>query len=173
MTDWITSGTWDLGDKEKQRMSACMDALVDGSVLDLGCRDGTFALTLAKQYPKRRVVGIDLSEKDIAWANEQAIKMKLENCVFHVMDLFNAPSLGKFDTVVFMETLEHLPPNRVDEAFNLALGMAEKRFIVTVPANSHISDPDHKSVLYREQFHGRVKWIPDMPRIWLGFYIDK
>ena len=173
--NWVSSGSWSLGDLEKRRFEAVLDCLLGDSVLSLGCRDGTFELRAAQENPNRRVVGIDTDASAITWANEQAVKTGIENVVFHTMDLFDAPNLGTFATVVVMEVLEHLPPNRIDEAFNLALGMANKRLIITTPANTHISDEDHKSVFVREQFHGKpnLTWIPTMPWLWLGFYIQK
>ena len=173
--NWITSNTWSFGTPEKRRFEAVLDCLLGDSVLSLGCRDGTFELRAAQENPNWRVVGIDTDASAITWANEQAVKMGIENVVFHTMDLFDAPNLGTFQTVVVMEVLEHLPPNRIDEAFNLALGMANKRLIITTPANTHISDEDHKSVFFREQFHGKpnLTWIPTMPWLWLGFYIQK
>ncbi len=175
MTDWLTSGTWQLGDLERKRLEAVLDCVIGDSLCDLGTRDGTFPLRVAWENPNRRVVGIDTDEKGIAWANEQAIKLGLENFVAHTMDLFNAASLGTFDTIVLMEVLEHLDPKRVEEAFDLALGMATKRLIITVPSSTHISDPDHRTVFYREMFHGRpgLHWVVGCPYIWAAFYVDK
>ena len=173
MTDWLSSGTWDLGVPERKRFESISNVIVGDSLCDLGCRDATLSLTYARDHPKVRVVGVDLSE-DIDWANMMAAKLGIDNFVGMKMDLFDAESLGQFDTVVISEVLEHLPPNRVEEAYTLAQRMAKKRLIVTTPANSHISDPGHKSVYYREQFlrdenHG----ILGMPHLWIGFYTDK
>src|SRR5437773_3761093 len=103
MTDWITSGTWDLGDNEKKRLAACLELAKGKDILDCGARDSTLSLTLAKEYPEMNVVAIDISETEVNWANEQAVKLNLTNFVAHKMDILDVPSLGKFDTCYLLE----------------------------------------------------------------------
>src|SRR5437773_4497137 len=87
MTDWITSGSWQLGDLEKQRLQACLELWKGDSILDVGCRDGTLALTLAQAQPQLRITGVDSDASSIDWANTTAVKMGLDNCTFHTMDI--------------------------------------------------------------------------------------
>src|SRR5947199_1244677 len=110
MTEWISSGSWQLGDLEKQRLEACLELVKGESVLDVGCRDGTLALTLAQAQPQSRITGVDSDASSIEWANTTAVKMGLDNCTFHTMDILDAPSLGSFSTIYLLETLEHLDP---------------------------------------------------------------
>ena len=177
MTEWVTSYSWSLDDPAKRRMQAVMDKAVGDSCLDMGCRDGTFSLTLAQAHPQMRVIGADTDASAVAWANNKAIELGLDNATFFqvsVFDDFGPNTLGTFSTVVCMETLEHLPPNRVHEANDKLLKYLKSkgRLIITVPSGSHISDPDHHTKFYREMFHGGVTWITEMPLIWLGWYKD-
>ncbi|WP_020672347.1 class I SAM-dependent methyltransferase [Amycolatopsis nigrescens] len=44
----------------------------DGTVLDVGCGGGQFALALAERIDRLRVVGVDLSAEQVGWANKRA-----------------------------------------------------------------------------------------------------
>ncbi len=158
-------------------MQAVMDCVIGDSCLDVGCRDGTFSLTLAQAHPEMRVIGIDTDASSVDYANSKAIELGIPNATFFqisIFDTFGVTTLGTFDTVVCMELLEHLPPNRVQEANDMLLKYTKKRsrLIITVPSGTHISDPDHHSTFWREMYHGQVTWLTDMPFLWLGFYKD-
>jgi len=178
MTEWLTSGTWDLGELEKQRLESAKELVVGNSLLDIACRDGTFSLTLARDNPAMRVVGFDTDASAITWANDEAVRRGIENATYFVYDLLDPQTqvaLGQFDCVVIMETLEHLPPQRVEEGLSAARAFVKPggRLIVSVPANSHISDPDHKTVFYREAIHGKVHWSETCPHLWMMYYIER
>src|SRR3990167_5912358 len=89
MTNWVTSGTWDCGEPEHKRLQAAMNAVKGESVLDIGTRDGTFALTLAKAHPKMRVTAFDSDASSIAWANQKAEELNLSNVTFYELDIFD------------------------------------------------------------------------------------
>lgn len=179
MVEWITSGSWNIGEPERHRLQAAMDAVQGTNILDIGCRDGTWSLTLARERPDVDVTGIDTDASSIVWANVTAVKLGLDNATFFVDDVI-APKLpwaGQFDTVCIMETLEHLPPERLDAAWNNVRSFVRPggRIIVTVPANTHISDPDHRQVFYREVVWSNFKdlvWLKGCPHIWIGFVLD-
>jgi SAM-dependent methyltransferase len=80
----------------------------DGSrVLDVGCSTGNFGKAL-KQYKGCSVVGVDLSEADIAEA-----KTLLDQAwVLDIRDASASAQLGTFDIVVFGDVVEHLPDPR-------------------------------------------------------------
>ena len=179
MTDWITSGTWQLGEMEKARLEAALKVVNPYHVLDIGCRDGTFALTLAREHPDYFIHAFDTDASAIEWANRKAIELNLENATFWNDNLLDPKLIpfGKFDTVYLMETLEHLPPDRIQQGYDTALKFLKPggRLVVSVPANTHISDPDHHTVFYREAIHGQVrgaKWVSDCPFLWIMFRVD-
>lgn len=84
---------------------------VPSSILDVGCGGGLFTLRLAKHYPRTQVVGIDISQEAITFAQEHAQKMQpsLPNVQFFVPD---SPQLqefpGQFDVVMATLVCHHL-----------------------------------------------------------------
>ena len=171
---WLTSGSWQFDDLSRKRMESAIDLLRGEMILDVGCRDGTFALEVAKRFPNRTVHGFDTDASSIAWANDHAG----ENMTFFEDDMLTPkmPWTSAYDTVVCMETLEHLPPQRVEDAHNRLLSFLKPggRLIISVPANTHISDEDHKTVFYRESLYGKdgIRWSETCPHLWMMFYID-
>ena len=180
MIEWITSGTWSLDANAKQRLQAALNETRGSCVLDVGCRDGTFALTLARERPGITVHGIDTDASAILWASKTAEENKIENAVFWIEDLLKPIALRAFkehfSTVVCMETLEHLPPESVPAAFDTLRSYCKKdgRLLISVPANSHISDPDHKTTFYREFFSktGKWNWVKECPWLWIMVVMD-
>src|SRR5258708_37870128 len=55
-------------------------------ILDVACGPGSWALEVAFNYPKFQVVGFDLSNLMIQYANAQAKAQRLSNARFLVMD---------------------------------------------------------------------------------------
>lgn len=177
MVAWLTSGSWSFDSNAQARMQAVMDCVKGPDVISVGCRDGTFELTLAREHSDWKVVGIDIDLKSVDYANSKAIELGIPNATFFqvsIFDTFGANTLGTFDSCIAMEVLEHLPQERQQEANNNLGKYLKKRgrIIITVPASSHISDEGHITTFYREMFHGHVTWIPDIPFLWLGFYRD-
>ncbi|MBE3564639.1 MAG: methyltransferase domain-containing protein [Thermogemmatispora sp.] len=58
-----------------------------GRVLDLACGPGGWALEVAFAYPNVEVIGVDISQAVIEYANAQAWSRGLENAHFRVMDV--------------------------------------------------------------------------------------
>jgi len=175
MTDWLTSGTWQFDDLARERMESAIEFVNGEKVLDVGCRDGTFSIELAKRNPRMTVHGFDSDASSIEWANAHAP----ENATFFVDDVLKPklPWDGQYDTVVCMETLEHLPTDRVEDTHERLLAFLRPggRLVVSVPANSHISDPDHKQVFYRETLHGQkgIVWSKTCPHLWMMYMVEK
>ncbi|HLH60962.1 MAG TPA: methyltransferase domain-containing protein [Ktedonobacteraceae bacterium] len=55
-------------------------------ILDVACGSGGWALTMAHTYPHLEVMGCDIDERMIGYANSQAQVGKLDNASFRVMD---------------------------------------------------------------------------------------
>jgi 16S rRNA G1207 methylase RsmC len=55
----------------------------DGDLLDVGCGYGPIALTLAKRYPDRRIIGVDVNTRalELARANAKAAGVTTVTCV--------------------------------------------------------------------------------------------
>jgi ubiquinone/menaquinone biosynthesis C-methylase UbiE len=55
-------------------------------ILDISCGPGSWALDVTRNYPDKRVTGIDISQLMVAFAGYQAREQKLSNAHFVVMD---------------------------------------------------------------------------------------
>ncbi|MDQ2714219.1 MAG: methyltransferase domain-containing protein [Chloroflexota bacterium] len=66
---------------EQQDLSGIRD------ILDLACGPGEWAMRVAREYPDKHVVGVDLSERMIEYACVQTEADDISNATFHVMDI--------------------------------------------------------------------------------------
>lgn len=56
-------------------------------ILDIGCGSGSWVLEIAQEYPEMRLFGIDVSQRMVHYAREQAVLYHVDERVeFHVMD---------------------------------------------------------------------------------------
>jgi ubiquinone/menaquinone biosynthesis C-methylase UbiE len=93
-----------------------------GSLLDVGCGDGALSYLLSKKGLK--VTGIDINEKGIAFA-----KSRTKNVAFETMDPLNIKE--KFDYVICVDTLEHIPNYK--KYVNKMLKIAKNEVILLIP----------------------------------------
>jgi len=79
---------------------------VDGTVLDVGCNDGTFSKIIYSKTGAKKLVGIDVVKPAIAWAAKhwQYPGMKFLVGDAHHLKFKN----GSFAAVFCLEVLEHL-----------------------------------------------------------------
>ncbi|WP_297165257.1 class I SAM-dependent methyltransferase, partial [Thermogemmatispora sp.] len=72
-----------------------------GRVLDLACGPGGWALEVAFTYPKVEVIGVDISQSVIEYAQAQARSRGLDNAHFQVMDVMKPLAFPKasFDLI--------------------------------------------------------------------------
>lgn len=114
------------------------------SVLDLACGPGGWPLEVAFTYSDMTVIGVDISERMIAYANAQAAVQQRENVSFQVMnilqplgfpassfDLVNARLISGFmlrDSwpTFFRECLRVLKPGGILRVTEVEAGMANK-----------------------------------------------
>ncbi|MEN8153635.1 MAG: class I SAM-dependent methyltransferase [Acidobacteriota bacterium] len=85
-------------------------------ILDLGCGTGWTSIFFAKNGYE--VIGVDIAEDSISYANKQKEIEKLDNLTFSVYDYEDLPFNEEFDVVIFFDSLHH----SVDEF--LAIKMA-------------------------------------------------
>ena len=64
-----------------------LDLTQVSTVLDLACGPGEWALGVARTHPEMEVVGVDISQKMVRYANAQADVLTLDNVTFQVMDI--------------------------------------------------------------------------------------
>ena len=129
--DALWSGDW--GDMQRygptsrhqRRVTArLLDGLKFGSVLDVGCGEGSNLAFLQGRYAPARAVGLDVS----AEAVERA-RGRCPGGEFHVGDAAEAASLGRFDLVTCIDVLEHVER---DAELVAALAKASARWVFCV-----------------------------------------
>lgn len=120
-----------------------VEELAPKTLLDLGCLDGSFALSCASQLGVT-VTGVDLTKDGIKLAKERAKAFKLpatfhQGFVEHYLEVFIKGGL-KFDVVTFFELIEHV------EDVPKVLKLIDQ---VLAPGGSVlVSTPDFESPLY-------------------------
>lgn len=87
-----------------------LDAFKNKKVLDAGCWTGTMEKEVSSRKFKCEMVGIDLNKDALRVAKKNFPQYK-----FHQIDLFHPkPSFvqeyaGTFDTIIFLDVIEHVP----------------------------------------------------------------
>jgi len=97
------------------KLRYCLDDLrkIKGSVLEVGCGAGMFALAIKKHLPALSVCGCDIDERAINLAKERETRVD-----FRFGDVYKLPyESASFDAVVSFDVLEHLeePNKALDE----------------------------------------------------------
>ena len=115
---------------------ALLDACgnVDGlRVLDLGCGQGYFSRELAKRGAS--VIGVDLSEKQVAYArrHEQQETLGVEYRVLAAERIANEFSAGDFDLVAACMSVHDMPDEAAVLRATAALLTGGQRFVFSVP----------------------------------------
>jgi SAM-dependent methyltransferase len=123
---------------------ALLGDLSDRSVLDLACGEG-FYTRLIKQAGADRVVGVDLSEKMIAWAREQETAHPL-GITYVCGPAESLGSIGPFDVVAGAFLLNCAPDRRTLDAMARAVAMnlvPGGRMVMTISAFGEWPDTDY------------------------------
>jgi len=108
---------------------------VKGKVLDIGSADGTFTKVIAEKSQAQEVIGIDILEKSVQYANQRFKKNKRMR--FVTADAQALPFKDDYFAAVFcLEVAEHLAePLKVFQEINRVL-KPDGYFIVLVPTDS-------------------------------------
>jgi SAM-dependent methyltransferase len=88
-----------------------------GSVLDLGCGQGSTAVELASPY--KRYVGVDISEVALKRAREKTATAGLTSrASFACSDFLGYDPDQRFDVILFRESMYHVPIGQVKTILN-------------------------------------------------------
>ncbi len=79
------------------------------TVYDAGSGFGQYAYYIAKQYPPVDIYGIDLKEEQVADCNQFFHTLGLTQCSFAVEDLTKIQHSEKFDFILSVDVMEHIP----------------------------------------------------------------
>ena len=134
-----------------------IDRIKDGDrVLDVGCGNGSVAISIAKKYSKSLITGIDLNKNNNKFAKEKQKKYNLKNLNFINCDI-NASKEISSDVVILSNVLEHIE-NRSLFLENIHKLSGAHLFLIRVPyfkrdwqiafrkeiGMYYFSDKDHK-----------------------------
>ena len=103
-------------------------------MIDIGCGDGRLIYEINKHLPKVNISGVDYSSGAVGFA--KAFNPKID---LYVGDISNPSfSVGSYDTATLIETLEHIPPETIDNFVKSIHKILEKegRLIITVPSTN-------------------------------------
>ena len=142
-------------------------------VLDMACGCGYGTYLMAKSHPEKRFTGVDIDPEAIEYANEN---YALDNLSFIQSDATRF-SDDAFDSIVSLETIEHLPDlTALFENFK-ALSKSSTCIIASVPSTPtcdgnphHLHDFSERSFFRRferigfkphEHFRQTQPWVYD------------
>lgn len=160
----------------------------DNRVLELGCGVGTVTGLLAAELSRGSVLGIDLSPRSIATAQERLASY--DNVRFMAADVVAADIEGQYDVVLLPDVIEHIPLELHDALFaRIASWVKTDGFVLLHYPNPHhlewchanhperlqiIDQPIHADVLTANAYrHGLYLSYYERYSIWLreGDYI--
>jgi len=121
-------------------------------ILDAGCGDGRFCYELKSENV--RLIGVDLSERALAFA--RAFNPEVE---FYRQDLKNFPPPYQFDSIVMMETLEHVIPGEIPLVLEHLANVLhpDGQLIITVPSVTQAVDAKHYQHFSEESLSRTLK----------------
>ncbi len=109
-----------------------IDRIIDGdTVLDVGCGNGSVAISIAKKLSKSFIIGIDINKKNIEFAKQKQIVSNLKNMNFINGNIYDYSEIVS-DVVILSNVLEHIE-DRVLFLKNVQRLSGAKTFLVRVP----------------------------------------
>lgn len=108
----------------------------DNDVLELGCGVGTVTELVSEELPQGSILGVDLSPRSIATAQQRLISH--ENARFVAADVVNADIDGQYDVVLLPDVIEHIPLEQHDALFaRIASWVKPNGFVLLHYPNPH------------------------------------
>ncbi len=83
------------------------------TVYDAGCGFGQYSYYIAKHFPLATIYGIDLKEEQVTDCNNFFHSVGLTQCSFAVEDLTQIQHSDKFDFILSVDVMEHIPDDIV------------------------------------------------------------
>ena len=119
-------------------------------VLDMACGCGYGSALLAERHPDKQVTGVDIDPAAIAYARQH---YQLPNLRYVCADAESFAATQCFDSIVSLETIEHLPNPRQLVANYARLLAAGGRVIAPVPITPTLDgNPHHLHDFSRRSF---------------------
>lgn len=124
--------------------------LIGQRILDMACGCGYGTAFLASQHPNKIFIGIDLDPSAIAYAQQH---YTLPNLSYACANALTFSSADRFDTIVSLETIEHLPQPQQLVANLARLLNTAGQIIASVPITPTLDgNPHHLHDFTRSSF---------------------
>ena len=108
-------------------------------VVDVGCGAGVAILLMARQFPRSRFTGLDMSREAIAKASADAEGARLTNARFLVQDAASFDAQSAFDFITAFDAIhDQAAPRRVLRAIRDALRLDGVFLMVDIATSSHL-----------------------------------
>lgn len=119
----------------------------NANVMDLGCGPGFISMQLAKFLPFGKVLGVDVSQKLIDYAEKEREKQGIKNLRFTQNDIYELDLLEKtFDLIYSRFVFQHLTcPVEALKSASLALTSGGLICIVDIDDSNISMFPDHSA----------------------------
>ena len=108
---------------------------------DVGCGQGHVINLMAREFPKSRFTGYDLSEEGISAGRDEAERMGLSNARFVVKDVAGLDEPGGYDLITAFDVIHDLAhPAKTLKNIHDALRPGGTFLMVDVAASSHLHE---------------------------------
>lgn len=77
-----------------------LTSLVEGDILDVGCGYGPIGLAFAKEASERTVEMVDVNERALGLAKQNASNNRISNVAIHISDIYEQVAQKEFAAVV-------------------------------------------------------------------------
>ena len=137
---WMHRKVWNrlTRPQHQSRLKWCASECVGETFADIGCACG-HSTAIMEKAKAGKWTGIDFDPEII----RQALIFFPDRIFYPLGKVSDLHSLGKFDSVVCSEVIEHVPDDR--ELVAQLWGIADKKMILTTP-NRFVDDPGHLRV---------------------------
>jgi len=135
------------------RLNLVLQTLRDhgaAKVLDLGCGDGPLLAALAGDDFFEQITGLDISRPALEACRRALSRLSLDDRVTLLNDSFAVanPGLQGFDAAVLLETIEHIPPDRLSGVERAVFNSYRPRLVLITTPNQECNEllgvPSHR-----------------------------
>lgn len=137
------------------------ELFVGQSFLDVGCSFGFLPVLLTERVPNARIMGCDNNPDALRFSSDLASATATSHVTFTLRDVLaaNFLDLGRFDTVIAIHLLEHLPEQELPVALAHLLQTTAKRLLIAVPYEETVQPLyGHHQAFTPEKLHTWGKW---------------
>jgi len=78
------------------------------NVLDIGCAQGHYSISIARKYPNCKVTGIDIRQEELIVGEEVKKKLEIKNLLFKKENIYEISKNEKYELVLLLQVIEHL-----------------------------------------------------------------